>query len=91
MRPALKAGLLPVWRDRETLQFVDPARQGRFEALVEVLQEAFGLSPADVEDGQAQGVAPVHSRNKANRSRASPLDTRCMSRRLLLSIASSRS
>src|SRR5437588_72405 len=27
MRPALKAGLLPVWRDRETLQFgVDPRR-----------------------------------------------------------------
>ena len=27
MRPALKAGLLPVWRDRDTLQFgVDPRR-----------------------------------------------------------------
>src|SRR6266699_2731914 len=27
MRPALKAGLLPVWRDRETVQFgVDPRR-----------------------------------------------------------------
>ena len=27
MRPALKAGLLPLWRDRDTLQFgVDPRR-----------------------------------------------------------------
>jgi len=34
MRPALKAGLLPVWRDRDTLQFgVDPRRAAAVEGL----------------------------------------------------------
>ena len=34
MRPALKAGLLPVWRDRDTLQFgVDPRRAAALEGL----------------------------------------------------------
>ena len=37
MRPKLKAGLLPVWRDRDTLQFgVDPRRAVALRGMGEV-------------------------------------------------------
>src|SRR5262249_62215268 len=64
MRPALKAGLLPVWGDRETLQFgVDPRRAvavaglGQTAALLSLLD---GSRDRDgvITAAQAYGVPP---------------------------------
>lgn len=64
MRPALKAGLLPLWRDQETVQFgVDPRRAvaltglGKAAAVLSLLD---GSRDADdlVRTAQAHGTAP---------------------------------
>lgn len=64
MKPALKAGLLPLWRDRDTLQIgVDPRRAiavtglGKAAAVVSLLD---GSRDADevVRTAQAYGISP---------------------------------
>ena len=57
MRPALKAGLLPVWRDRDTLQFgVDPRRAiavgglGQTAAVLSLLDGSRDLAQAGHRD-----------------------------------------
>jgi len=64
MRPALKAGLLPVWRDRDTLQFgVDPRRAqalrglGQAAAVVSLLDGSRDRA-ALIGTAQAYGVPP---------------------------------
>jgi hypothetical protein len=64
MRPALKAGLLPLWRDRDTIQFgVDPRRAvalgglGQAAAVISLLdgsRDRDGL----IATAQAYGVSP---------------------------------
>ena len=64
MRPALKAGLLPVWRDRETLQFgVDPRRAVAVAGLGQTAAVLSLLDGSRDRDGviaaaQAYGVPP---------------------------------
>ena len=64
MRPALKAGLLPVWRDRETLQFgVDPRRAVAVSGLGQTAAVLSLLDGSRDRDGviaaaQAYGVGP---------------------------------
>jgi bacteriocin biosynthesis cyclodehydratase domain-containing protein len=64
MRPALKAGLLPLWRDRDTLQFgVDPRRAvalaglGQAAAVVSLLDGSRDRE-ALIATAQAYGVPP---------------------------------
>jgi len=64
MRPALKAGLLPVWRDRETLQFgVDPRRAVAVSGLGQTAAVLSLLDGSRDRDGvitaaRAYGVPP---------------------------------
>ena len=65
MRPALKAGLLPVWRDRDTLQFgVDPRRAvavaglGQTAAVLSLLDGSRDR-PSVIAAAQAYGVPPA--------------------------------
>src|ERR1700757_2385293 len=64
MRPALKAGLLPVWRDRETLQCgVDPRRAVAVAGLGQTAAVLSLLDGSRDRDGvitaaQAYGVPP---------------------------------
>jgi hypothetical protein len=64
MRPALKAGLLPVWRDRDTLQFgVDPRRAvavaglGQTAAVISLLDGSRDRDTV-IAAAQAYGVPP---------------------------------
>ncbi len=64
MRPALKAGLLPLWRDRDTLQFgVDPRRAvalrglGQAAAVVSLLDGSRDRE-ALIATAEAYGVPP---------------------------------
>ena len=65
MRPALKTGLLPVWRDRDTLQFgVDPRRAtavaglGQTAAVLSLLDGSRDRG-AVIAAAQAYGVPPA--------------------------------
>ena len=65
MRPALKAGLLPVWRDRDTLQFgVDPRRAvavaglGQTAAVLSLLDGSRDRDSV-IAAAQAYGVPPA--------------------------------
>src|ERR1700692_4866186 len=64
MRPALKAGLLPLWRDRDTLQIgVDPRRAvalgglGQAAAVISLLDGSRDRA-ALIATAQAYGVPP---------------------------------
>ena len=64
MRPALKAGLRPLWRDRETLQIgVDPRRAraltglGQAAAVVSLLDGAREVTEI-TETAQRYGIRP---------------------------------
>ena len=64
MRPALKAGLLPVWRDRDTVQFgVDPRRAialgglGQTAAVISLLDGSRDRDTV-IAAAQAYGVPP---------------------------------
>ena len=65
MRPALKAGLLPVWRDRDTLQFgVDPRRAVAVAGLGQTAAVLSLLDGSRSRDGviaaaQGYGVPPA--------------------------------
>src|ERR1700689_4953684 len=64
VRPALKAGLLPLWRDRDTLQIgVDPRRAGALAGLgaaaaVISLLDGSRDRAALVAAAQTYGIAP---------------------------------
>ena len=65
MRPALKVGLLPVWRDRDTLQFgVDPRRAVAVAGLGQTAAVLSLLDGSRSRDGviaaaQGYGVPPA--------------------------------
>jgi len=65
MRPALKAGLLPLWRDRDTIQFgVDPRRAvalgglGQAAAVISLLDGSRGRESL-IATAQEYGVPPA--------------------------------
>jgi len=65
MRPALKAGLLPLWRDRDTIQFVaDPRRAvalgglGQAAAVISLLDGSRDTD-ALIDTAQTYGVPPA--------------------------------